>query len=116
VGGGFGTAARVRASRIARWSGQEWTAFSGEVAHDVLALQVHDDGGWAGPALLAGDLCVVPPVERGGPRLAAGTNGSCHGSSQDLNARWTAKSKLNPGLGAVAYAQPWCRDPLGSSF
>ena len=92
MGGGFGTAARVRASRIARWSGQEWTAFSGEVAHDVLALQV------------------------GGPRLAAGTNGSCHGSSQDLNARWTAKSKLNPGLGAVAYAQPWCRDPLGSSF
>ena len=60
--------------------------------------------------------CVVPPVKRGGLLTGVGTPGACDGLfSQDLNARWTAKPKQNPGAGAIVQAQLWYRDPFSSS-
>jgi hypothetical protein len=55
VGGDFTTAGGVSANGIAKWSGGEWSAFSGPAGNGmdgpVLALAVWDDG--SGPALYA---------------------------------------------------------------
>ena len=52
VGGSFGTAGGVAASRIARWNGSSWSALGQGVSNAVVSMLVHDDGG--GSALFVG--------------------------------------------------------------
>ncbi len=60
--------------------------------------------------------CVVPPTERVGVLSSGGTNGACDGTfSQDLNTRWTANPKLNPGEGSTVQLQLWYRDRNNTS-
>jgi hypothetical protein len=60
--------------------------------------------------------CVVPPTRRAGLLNGTGTSGACDGAfSQDLTARWQAKPASNPGAGATARLQLWCRDPNNTS-
>ncbi len=58
VGGGFAIAGGIASSRIARWSGDEWSALGAGVANGVndtvYALTVFDDDSEGGPALYVG--------------------------------------------------------------
>ena len=54
VGGSFTTAGGASAKRIAKWDGMDWSPLGGGMSDDVLALEVFDDGGGDGPALIAG--------------------------------------------------------------
>lgn len=53
AGGMFSTAGGEPARGLARWDGATWNAFPALPGGDVLALQTHDDGAGAGPALFA---------------------------------------------------------------
>jgi hypothetical protein len=63
--------------------------------------------------------CVTPPVKRGALTSGSGTSGACDGVfTEDLNARWCPtcpKPSQNFGVGAVAQAQLWYRDPSNTS-
>ena len=81
VGGVFGTAGGVPASRIAKWDGASWSALGAGLDATPRALAVHDDG--SGPSLFVG-----------GQFLNAG------GAPAARVARWdgTAWSALGAGL------------------
>jgi hypothetical protein len=60
--------------------------------------------------------CIAPPRVRGALLPGSGTKGQCDGSfAYDLNARWSAVPKQNPGAGVLVRAQLWYRDPLHPS-
>jgi hypothetical protein len=60
--------------------------------------------------------CALPPLSPCGLLPGTGTGGQCDGSfAQDLNALWSIKPGLNPGMGSTVQAQLWYRDPASTS-